>query len=136
MKKPLVAAATAMVGLMTAGLTVSLLALPADAGKADVAFKREQDTPDIVLVDEDDDDDDRTDDDVRVRAAADTNSRSRSSNSGNTRGDHSRTGARSGRDDSRSGRAVRDWTHDGPGKMKRDWSANKTNDRTRHNSRR
>lgn len=136
MKKPLVAAATGMVGLMTAGLTVSLLAFPADAGQKDLAFKREQDTPDIVLVNEDDDDDDdRTDDDVRARAAADTNSRSAISRSGNS-GDRSRTGARSGRDDSRSGRAVRDWTHDGPGKMKRDWSANKTNDRTRHNSRR
>lgn len=136
MKKPLVAAATAMVGVMTSGLTVSLLAWPADAGQQDLAFKREQDTPDIVLV-SDDDDDDATGDDVRLRAAdTNTNTRSRVSRSRNTGRDASRTGARSGRDDSRSGRAVRDWTHDGPGKWKRDWSANKTNDRSRHNSRR
>ncbi len=132
MKKPLVATVTGMVGVMASGLTVSLLAFPAATGQKDLAFKREQDTPDIVLVS--DEDDDVTDDNIRLRAA-DTNSRSRISRTGNS-GDRSRTGARSGRDDSRSGRAVRDWTNDGPGKWKRDWSANKTNDRTRHNSRR
>jgi hypothetical protein len=84
-----------------------------------MALKREDDTPDIVLMSDDDDDDDTT-------------GVSRTGNSG----DRSRTGVRSGRDDSRSSRARRDWTHDGAGPWKRDWSANRTNDRSRHNSRR
>lgn len=132
--KPVVAAASGLAGLLATGLAVSLLAWPAEAGPQDLAVKREEDTPDIVLVDDDDDDDTR-DDTVRARAAADTATNSRISRTGNS-GDRSRTGARSGRDDSRSGRAVRDWTHDGAGPMKRDWSANRTNDRSRNNTRR
>lgn len=132
-KKPIALAATGLVGMMTAGLTISMLAWPSQAGASDLAVKREEDTPDIVLVNEDDD---NGDDDVRARAAVDT-TRSRVSRSRNTRGDRSRTGARSGRDDSRSGRAVRDWTRDGKNnKLKRDWSANRTNDRSRNNTRR
>lgn len=134
-KKPVVVAASGLVGLMASGLTVSLLAWPSEAGTHDLAVKRDEDTPDIVLVNDDDDDDDARDDTVRARAAADTDTNSRISRSGNS-GDRSRTGARSGRDDSRSGRAVRDWTHDGAGPMKRDWSANRTNDRSRNNTRR
>ncbi len=134
-KKPVVVAASGLVGLMASGLTVSLLAWPSEAGTQDLAVKREEDTPDIVLVNDDDDDDDTRDDTLRARAAADTDTNSRISRSGNS-GDRSRTGARSGRDDSRSGRAVRDWTHDGAGPMKRDWSANRTNDRSRNNTRR
>lgn len=133
-KKPVVVAASGLVGLMASGLTVSLLAWPSQAGAHDLAVKREEDTPDIVLVNDDDDGDTR-DDTVRARAAADTDTRSRISRTGNS-GDRSRTGARSGRDDSRSGRAVRDWTHDGAGPLKRDWSANRTNDRSRNNTRR
>lgn len=133
-KKPVVVAASSLVGLMASGLTVSLLAWPSEAGTHDLAVKREEDTPDIVLVTDDDDDDPR-DDTVRARAAADTATHSRISRTGNS-GDRSRTGARSGRDDSRSGRAVRDWTHDGAGPAKRDWSANRTNDRSRNNTRR
>lgn len=136
-KKPVVVAATGMVGLMASGLTISLLAWPSDAGNQQLAMKREEDTPDIVLV-ADDDEDDATDD-VRARASADTNTRAsntRSRISRDTRRDRSRTGARSGRDDSRSGRKVRDWTTDGPGLKKRDWSANRTNDRSRNNTRR
>lgn len=133
-KKPVVVAASGLVGLMASGLTVSLLAWPSEAGTQDLAVKREEDTPDIVLVNDDDDDDTR-DDSVRARAAADTDTRTGVSRSGNS-GDRSRTGARSGRDDSRSGRAVRDWTHDGVGPVKRDWSANRTNDRSRNNTRR
>ena len=132
-KKPLVATATGLVGLMASGLTVSLLAFPSDASDRQMALKREEDTPDIVLVsDDDEDDDDRS---GRVVARDADTSRSRASRSGNS-GDRSRTGARSGRDDSRSGRAGRDWTDDGKGPKKRDWSANRTNDRSRHNTRR
>ncbi len=145
-KKPVVAAATGMVGLMATGLAVSLLAWPADAGSSDLAFKREEDTADVVLVN---DDDDLTDDDIAtdgivtrqthqsLRARDDdtrTRTRNTGTNTGNS-GDRSRTGNRSGRDDSRSGRAKVDWTQDGPGGTKRDWSRNKTNDPSRHNTR-
>lgn len=132
-KKPIAAAGTGVVGLLGAGLAVSLLAWPTSTANAsDVAVKRDEDTPDIVLV-SDDDDDDATDNTVRARDLTDT--RSRASRTGNS-GDRSRTGARSGRDDSRSGRAVRDWTDDGPGRNNRDWTVNHTNDRSRHNTRR
>ncbi|AIY18073.1 hypothetical protein GUY44_24545 [Pimelobacter simplex] len=145
-KKPVVAAATGLVGLMASGLTISLLAWPADAGSAsgsdgNLAVKREEDTPDVVLVVDDDDDDPA--DALRARQGADTNTNTRATRTratqatkatGNSR-DNTRTGARSGRDDSRSGRAVRDWTQDGPGPKVRDWSRNHTNDRSRHNTR-
>ncbi|WP_435771730.1 hypothetical protein [Nocardioides sp. SYSU DS0651] len=132
-KKPLVATMTGVAGLLASGLTVSLLAFPADAGDRQLALKRDEETPDIVLVSDDDDDDD--DASRRVVARDVDTTRSRASRTGNS-GDRSRTGARSGRDDSRSGRAVRDWTHDGKGPKKRDWSANRTNDRSRNNTRR
>lgn len=139
MKKTLVMAGTGVAGLVASGLAVSLLAFPADAGENDLAFKREQDTPDIVLVSDDDDDDPddrrqaRQDDDTNTAATVNT-ANTRTANTGNSR-DRSRTGARSGRDDSRSNREVRDWTKDGPGGKKRDWSRNHTNDRSRHNTR-
>lgn len=142
-KKPIAAVATGLVGLMASGLTVSLLAWPADAGSGsdgDLAVKREEDTPDVVLVVEDDDDDPA--DALRARQVADTHTGTKAQTRTDTRvtrtdnsRDHTRTGARSGRDDSRSGRAVRDWTQDGPGPKVRDWSRNHTNDRSRHNTR-
>lgn len=174
-KKPLAAVATGLVGAMASGLAVSLLAWPTAPGDQPTLAKREEDGPDIVLVSDDDDDDDDEDttgvsrtgnsrDDSRTgarsgrddsrsgRQARDwthdgagplkrdfsanrTNDRSRNNTSSGNSGDRSRTGARSGRDDSRSNRARRDWTHDGAGPMKRDWSANRTNDRSRNNTR-
>ncbi|MFC5730490.1 MULTISPECIES: hypothetical protein [Nocardioides] len=173
-RKPLMATVTGTAGLIASGLTVSLLAWPAEPGQQQLALKREEDTPDIALVSDDDDDDDDTtgvsrsgnsgdasrtgagsgrDDSRSGRAVRDwthdgagplkrdwsadrTNDRSRNNSCTGNSGDRSRSGARSGRDDSRSGRAVRDWTHDGAGPLKRDWSANRTNDRSRNNSRR
>jgi hypothetical protein len=133
MKKPLMVAVSALGGVTAAGVVVSVLAWPAEAsgGDAQLAFKREQDTADVVLVSDDDDPDDDG------PQAADTHTRTGTSAGTvtNTRGDDSRTGARSGRDDSRTGRAVADWTNDGPGPKVRDWTRNHTNDKTRHNTR-
>lgn len=106
-------AVAGLAGLVTAGL----IALPGSAGATDFA-KRDEDSADVVLVS---DDDDENDDDDRL--ARDDTSRSRS-----------RTGSRSGRDNSRNKR-VKDWTRDGTNSRKRDWSQNRTNDRSRHNTR-
>jgi hypothetical protein len=115
-----------------AGLVASgLIAFQAGTatGVDQSAVKRDEDGADLVLISDDDDDDDT------FRLARDTTTGTSRSRSGNTTGDHSRTGARSGRDDSRSGREVRDWTGDNTNTRRRDWSQNRTNDRTRHNTR-
>ncbi|SDO17726.1 hypothetical protein SAMN05192576_3561 [Nocardioides szechwanensis] len=113
-----------MAGLVTTGL----LALPISAATAgdDQVLKRDDDTPDVVLVDDSDDDDDtglagQTNPNTGTGAADDTN-------------DDTNTGARSGRDQSRA-KQVKDLTTDGAGAQRVDWSQNKTNDRSRHNTR-
>jgi hypothetical protein len=123
-------------GLVTAGL----LSLPATGAFADQdAVKRDEDTPDLVLVADDDDDDTNARD-------GDTSTNS-GTNTGNT---NTNTGTRSGdqndptnsrftkvsRDQDRS-RAdkTRDRTRDGAGQSKRDWSQNRTNDRSRNDTR-
>ena len=131
-------------GLVAAGL----LALPAASTSAsgtagDPWVKRDEDTADVVLV-ADDDDDDTNDDTRETRATRDsrtnaaTNSGRDTRSNDNTRSrtnDRTGTGAATGRDDSRQ-RAGKDWTQDGPGAQKRDWSVRDTNDRSRHNTRR
>ena len=111
-------------GLVATGLMA--FQQSASAGTDQSVLKRDEDTPDVVLVTDDDDDDTN-------RLARDTHSGT-NSRSGNS-GDASRTGDRSGRDDSRSGRRVKDWTGDNTNTRKRDWSQNRTNDRSRHNTR-
>ncbi|KAA1426665.1 hypothetical protein [Nocardioides antri] len=108
-------------GLVATGLMA--FQQSASAGTDQSVLKRDEDTPDVVLVNDDDDDD------TNARDTHSANSRS-----GNS-GDASRTGAGSGRDDSRSGRRVKDWTGDNTNTRKRDWSQNRTNDRSRHNTR-
>ncbi|MBM0123789.1 hypothetical protein [Pimelobacter simplex] len=132
MKKPLMVAVSTLGGVTAAGVALSVLAWPAQASAGDtqLAVKREQDTADVVLVDDDDDPDDPTNADTRTNTGTSTGAVT------NTQGDDTRTGARSGRDDSRTGRAVRDWTSDGPGPKVRDWTRNHTNDNSRHNTRR
>ncbi len=118
--------------LGTAGLVaMGVIAFQSTSAGADQpALKREEDRADVVLVDDEDDDD--TFAKARDNTNTNSNTKSRSRNTGR---DNSRTGANSGRDDSRSGRKVKDWTKDGPGTRTRDWSQNKTNDRSRHNTR-
>lgn len=114
-----------LAGLVATGLIAFQQGASASTDQS--ALKRDEDTPDVVLVDDEDDDDSN-----RLLARDDnTDTNSRSGNSG----DASRTGAASGRDDSRSGRRVKDWTGDNTNTRKRDWSQNRTNDRSRHNTR-
>ena len=111
-------------------LATGVVAFQTSASEADQpVVKRDESTADVVLVDDDDDDDTN-------RLARDTNTHTNTrSRSRATRGDNSRTGDRSGRDDSRSGRKVKDWTRDNTNSRRRDWSQNRTNDRSRHNTR-
>ena len=132
MKKPLMVSMSALAATTAAGAVISVLAWPAQADDtAPLAFKREQDNPDVVLVADDDPDDDPTGVDTGTNTSTGTNT----GKATNTRSDDSRTGARSGRDDSRTGDAMRDWTNDGPGPKVRDWTRNDTNDNSRHNTR-
>lgn len=116
-----------LAGLVTAGL----LAMPATATSAGAAddqyLKRDDDTPDIVLVADDDDDDD-----TNARDNTNTNTQGQTRTRTN---DNTGTGAATGRDKSRE-RLQRDFTQDGPGAQKRDFSARHTNDRSRNNTRR
>ncbi len=113
-----------LAGLVASGLMA--FQSSATAGVEQPALKRDEDSADVVLTDDDDDY-------FSNRLARETNTDTRS-RSGNSR-DASRTGDRSGRDDSRSGRRVKDWTGDNTNTRKRDWSQNRTNDRSRHNTR-
>lgn len=121
--------AAAFAGLVTTGL----LALPISSAFAsdDVAMKRQDDTPDLVLVTDDEDGDD-----FASNSGGGTNS-----GGGDTSGVNSNDGTGSGftavsrdRDLSR-GDKTRDWTRDGAGDRTRDFSANRTNDRSRNDTR-
>lgn len=117
-------------GLVTSGL----LALPVTSAFADddTVLKRDEDTPDVVLVADEDDDDA-----ANRMAGTDTDTHSR-----NTSGVDSNDATNSrhtavSRDRDRSwGDKTRDRTRDGAGDRKRDWSANRTNDRSRNDTRR
>lgn len=119
---------------ITGLVTTALLAWPVTSAFADddTAIKRDEDTPDFVLV-ADEDDDDTAD---RVAAGGDTDTRSRNTSGADSNdGTHSRhTGVSRDRDRSR-GDKTRDWTRDG-GDRTRDHSAAQTNDRSRNDTRR
>jgi len=118
---------TALLGV-AGTVTVGLIAMQAPgvlANTGDEFTKREDDTTELVLVDDDDD--------------ADSNDDTRSRFTGFSRatGDHTRsnfTRVSRDRDLSRSDK-TRDWTDDGVGPKKRDWSGGRTNDHTRNDSR-
>ena len=110
MKKIVSTALLALVGLVAVGLLSLQTAGSSQAN--DEVSKRDDDSPDLDLVADDDDDDDPNDN---------TNSRF--------------TAVSRDRDPSRSDK-TRDWTRDGKGGLKRDWSANTTNDRSRNDTRR
>jgi hypothetical protein len=111
-------------GLVTTGL----LALPVTSAFADdTAFKRDEDTPDVVLVaDEDDDDTADRGDDTRSRNTSGVNSND---------GTNSRHTAVSRDRDRSRGDKTRDFTRDGDDRT-RDRSAGHTNDRSRNDTRR
>jgi hypothetical protein len=114
-----------------AALALSVLASPAAAFAAtgetsEVTLRREDDAAEVVVAQDDDRD--------RLDGTGD-------SRSGYTSGVNSRdaTGSRHtavSRDRDRSrGDKTRDWTKDGKGGLKRDWSGGHTNDRSRNDTR-
>ncbi len=132
MKKLLSISTLGLAGVVGAGL----LALPGATITAgadeEVAVKREDNVAELVLVSDDDDDDSA--DDSRSGVSKTTvgtgSSRSRAD------GTNSKYTAVSRDRDRSRGDLTRDWTRDGKGdKKKRDWSANKTNDRSRNDTR-
>ena len=122
--------AAAFAGLVTTGL----LALPISSAFADddVAMKRPDDAPDLVLVSDDDDNDDFN---TNSGGGDDTNSRFTSGVNSNDGTGSGFTAVSRDRDLSR-GDKTRDWTKDGAGDRTRDFSANRTNDRSRNDTRR
>jgi len=128
MKKLLPIGTLGLAGLVGAGLmTLPGSTVAANLGD-DVATKREDNLTELVLVD--DDDDDGTND------SSNTSSKSRFTGSSRSTRDNTRsnfTKVSRDRDISRSDK-TKDWTRDG-GSRTRDWSANRTNDRSRNDTR-
>lgn len=121
MRKPAIVGLAALLGL---GVVAGPVATVAAAGDDPVYLKRDDQVSELALVDDDDDDDD-TD-------GGQTNTGiSRSTNDG-TRSNFTRVSR--DRDLSRSDK-TRDFTWDG-GDRTRDHTANRTNDRSRNDSRR
>ncbi|MCD6641207.1 MAG: hypothetical protein LT071_15020 [Nocardioides sp.] len=130
MKKLIPTTLLGIAGLAVVGLIG--MQTPMVSAAEDEAVKREEDTVEVVLVADDDSDD--TNDNTNT--VNDTDDFSWDGPSANTR-DHTRsnfTKVSRDRDVSR-GDKTRDWTRDG-GKKKRDFSANRTNDRSRNDTRR
>jgi len=123
MRKLLPTGVLGLIGLLAVGL-IALQSPATSTSAGDDAAKREEQAPELVLVN-DDDDADSNDDTSRFTGF------SRST------GDHTRsnfTKVSRDRDRSRSDK-TRDWTKDGPGGKKRDWSGGRTNDRSRNDTR-
>lgn len=115
-----------LVGMVAVGL-LSLQA-PSVSLADDPTARRDEDNPELVLVDDDGDDDDSNDKDTRSR-----NTGASRATGDNTRSNFTKVSR--DRDKSRSDK-TRDKTRDGKGGVKRDWLANKTNDRSRNDTRR
>lgn len=133
MKRTTAATITTGLTLTVAGLVLGSVAMQGATAAPEVDAKRNDDTPDLVLV-ADDDDDDTNDNTNNTR---DT----RSKNTGVSKSTRDHTNSRftkvsRDRDLSRSDK-TRDWTRDGKKKtLKRDWTANSTNDASRNDTRR
>jgi hypothetical protein len=126
MKKLLPIGTLGLAGLVGAGL----MALPGTTVAASVdeeaAIKREDSATELVLVSDDDDDDDTGNTNTNTGASRSTNDGTRSNFTAVSRD----------RDLSRSDK-TKDFTFDGPGDTRtRDWTANRTNDRSRNDTRR
>lgn len=128
MKKLLPIGTLGLAGLVGAGL----MAFPGTTVAADfdeeAAIKREDNVAELVLVDDDDDDDTGT------GTNTGTNTGASLSTSDGTRSNF--TSVSRDRDLSRSDK-TKDFTLDGAGETStRDWTANRTNDRSRNDTRR
>ncbi len=111
-----------------AGTVGTLLCVLQTPGANALEFKRNDDSPDAIVTVADDEDDD-----------ADPRDDTNSGWSGNSSRSGDATGSRMSRvsrDRDRSrGDLSRDWSRDGKGAKKRDWSQNRTNDRSRNDTR-
>lgn len=126
MKKLLPIGTLGLAGLVGAGL----MALPGTTVAASVdeeaAIKREDSATELVLVSDDDDDDDTGNTNTNTGASLSTNDGTRSNFTAVSRD----------RDLSRSDK-TKDFTFDGPGDTRTlDLTANRTNDRSRNDTRR
>lgn len=127
-----------LAGLVAGGLMAFPITASA-AGSKDQVVKRDEDTPDVVLVTDDDDDDGPGAKGTGTHTntgGGNGNGTHTNTNTGTHTGTNTntRTGTRSGRDNSWT-HARKDFTKDGPGDRKVDHSRNQTNDWSRHNTR-
>jgi hypothetical protein len=129
MKKLLPIGALGLAGLVGAGLMTLPGAVNAAGPNDDVVVKREDNVAELVLVADDDNDD--TKDNSRTRSRSRNTGFSRSTND-NTRSNFTKVSR--DRDLSRSDK-TKDFTQDGPGTRKRDWTGGTTNDRSRNDTR-
>lgn len=123
MRKLLPTALLGISGVVTVGL-FAMQAPTVTANVGDEFAKREDDSAELVLVDDDDDADSNGDTSRFTGYSRSTGD--------NTRSNFTRVSR--DRDWSRSDK-TRDWTHDGVGPWKRDWSGGRTNDNSRNDSR-
>jgi len=124
MKKLLPIGTLGLAGLVGVGLmSFATTTLAANLGD-DAVTKRDDNVTELVLVDDDDDDDSNDDTGSRFTGF------SKASND-NTRSNFTKVSR--DRDLSRSDK-TKDWTRDG-GERTRDWSQNRTNDRSRNDTR-
>lgn len=121
MRKLIPTALLGVAGLAAIGLVG--MSSPIVASSAEEVAKRDDDAPSLVLVADDDDDDTNDDGDTMTGVSANTNDNTASNFTGVSRD----------RDVSVSDK-TRDWTMDG-GDPTRDFSANRTNDRSRNDTR-
>ena len=120
----MVARASIVVLGLVIGLALPMGGMAAASGKGSDApqavLKREDDAVAVAVADDDDDDDTRSGYTSGVNSNDHTGSR--------------HTAVSKDRDRSR-GDKTRDWTRDGKGGKKRDWSGGHTNDRSRNDTR-
>ncbi len=124
----------ALAGILTGALMA--YAVPTAFAGDGEAFKRNDDGPDVVTtVDEDDDDDSaagRSDD--TTKTGGDNTSFNSGTGDSNDGTNSRETRVSRDKDLSRDDK-TKDWTRDGKGPIKRDWSHNSTNDGTRNDTR-
>lgn len=122
-----------LAGTLTGALMA--YAVPSAFG-SDTAFKRNEDTPDVVAtVDDEDDEDSRAGrDDTTTDGGGDNTSFNSGTGNSNDGTNSRETGVSRDNDRSRDD-LTKDRTKDGSGPSKRDWSQNRTNDASRNDTR-
>lgn len=121
---------TVLAALAAAVLGVSLLAGGAASTSAADADAKREESLNLVLTADDD-----ADDDTGTGGTGDTGSVNRDGSGVSRDGTNSRYTAVSRDRDWSRGDLTKDYTWDGPGDKTRDWSQNRTNDRSRNDTR-